>query len=60
MSPLGTCPDELRVALLCFLLLGGGREVSSQQLPSLAISLCFLSFSPAPWEAGDPLGGAGK
>lgn len=25
----------------------------------LAISLCFLFF-PAPWEAGDPPGGAGK
>lgn len=44
------------VALPCFLLLG-------EPLPApsfLLSSLCFLFFSPAPWEAGDPLGGAGK
>lgn len=33
-------------------------------LPLLAascyLSLSFLSFSPASWEAGDPLGGAGE
>lgn len=43
-------------AFLCSLLLGGPLPAAS----FLLSSLCFLFFSPAPWEAGDPLGGAGK
>ena len=44
------------VALLCFLLRGEPLPAASFVLSSL----CFLFFAPAPWEAGDPLGGAGK
>ena len=44
------------VAFPCFLSLGDPLPAAS----FLLSSLCFLFFSPAPWEAGDPLGGAGK
>lgn len=43
----GTLVSSSWGVIPCFLLL-------------LSLALSFLSSPPAPWEAGDPLGGAGK